>query len=197
MLRNPAGLSWASVSLVDLAVVAVMGVALLRGLAIGMVREAFSLAALAAACVAVRLGTEPGAAWLVANALPGVGPLGAKLLAGAGVGLAAALAVGLAGRLVRRGVRAAGLGLADRLAGAALGAAEGALVAGVVLLVAVTLLGPAHPLLARSQALSGFALLERLARGGESSFADVAAPPPTSKERGESRPPDPLRRRAR
>jgi uncharacterized membrane protein required for colicin V production len=164
------------VSPVDVAASALLGVAVLRGLAIGMVREAFSVAALAAACVAVRLGTDPAAAWLEANALPGLGPLGARILAGAAVGIGAALAVGLTGRVVRRGLHAVGLGLPDRLAGAAIGAAEGALVVAVALLLAIALLGRAHPLLAHSRALAAFERAERLARG-ELAAPDVAAPP--------------------
>ncbi len=160
---------------VDVVALAVLGVAVLRGLAIGMVREAFSVAALAAACIAVRFGTAPAAAWLEANALPGLGPLGARILAGTAVGLAAALAVGLAGRVIRRGVHAVGLGLADRLAGAAIGAAEGALVVAVALLIALAVLGRTHPLLARSRALEAVQRGEVLARGGRA--VDVAAPP--------------------
>jgi membrane protein required for colicin V production len=165
------------VSPIDVAACAVLAVALVRGLAIGMVREAFSVAALAAACLAVRFGTGPAAAWLLDNALPGLGPLGAEILAGTAVGLGAALAVGLVGRLVRRGVHAAGLGLADRVAGAAIGAAEGALLVGIALLLAILLVGRGHPLLARSRTLATFERAERLARGELAS--DVAAPPPT------------------
>ena len=161
---------------VDALAFSVLAIALVRGLAIGMVREAFSVAALAGACIAVRFGTAPAAAWLLENALPGLGPLGAKILAGSVVGLTAAIAVGLLGRLVRRGVHAAGLGLPDRLAGAAIGAAEGALVVGVLLLAAITLLGREHPTLARSRTLVAFEQAERLARG-ESKLSDVAAPP--------------------
>jgi uncharacterized membrane protein required for colicin V production len=164
------------VSPVDIAALALLALALLRGLVIGMVREAFSVAALASACLAVRFASEPAAAWLRANALPELGPLGAQILAGGVVGLAALLAVGVLGRLVRRGVHGVGLGFADRLAGAAIGAAEGALVIGVALLAAVALVGREHPLLARSRALFAFEQAERLARG-EPPLRDVAAPP--------------------
>jgi len=164
------------VSPVDVAALLVLSLALLRGLAIGMVREAFSVAALAAACLAVRFGSEPAAAWLRDNALPELGPLGAQVLAGAAVGLAALLAVGILGRLVRRGVHGVGLGFADRLAGGVIGAAEGALVIGVALLAAVALMGRDHPMLARSRALGAFEQAERLARG-EPAPSDVAAPP--------------------
>lgn len=161
---------------VDAVALAVLALALLRGLAIGMVREAFSVAALAAACIAVRFGTAPAATWLLENALPGLGPLGAQILAGAGVGLGAAISVGLFGRLVRRGVHAAGLGLPDRLAGAVIGAAEGALVVGALLLLAITLVGRGHSSLARSRTLATFEQAERVARG-EVAAGDVAAPP--------------------
>jgi membrane protein required for colicin V production len=164
------------VSPLDVAALLVVAIALLRGLAIGMVREAFSVAALAAACVAVRFGSGPGSEWLLENALPGLGPLGARILAGAAIGLGAALAVGTCGRIVRRGVEAAGLGFADRLAGAAIGAAEGALVIAIALLVAVTLVGRDHPLLASSRTLAAFERAERMARGG-ALVVDVAAPP--------------------
>lgn len=160
-----------------MAALAVLGGALLRGLSIGMVREAFSVAALAAACVAVHVGTGPAAEWLLRNADPDLGPLGARVLAGFAIGLAALVGVGLVGRLVQRSVRFAGLGLADRLAGGAIGAAEGALVVGVALLAAVTLVGRAHPLLADSQVLAAFERAERLARGEAGPARDVAAPP--------------------
>jgi uncharacterized membrane protein required for colicin V production len=167
---------------IDAAACLLLALALVRGLAIGMVREAFSVAALAAACVAVRFGSGPASNWLLENALPGLGPLGARVLAGAAIGLAAAIAVGVLGRLVRRGVEAAGLGFADRLAGGAIGAAEGALVVAIALLVAITLVGRDHPLLARSQTLAVFERGERVARSGMLA-ADVAAPPPATKQR--------------
>ncbi|HEX2484137.1 MAG TPA: CvpA family protein [Myxococcota bacterium] len=159
---------------VDVLALAVLAAAFARGLAIGMVREAFSVAALAAACIAVRFGTAPAATWLLANADPDLGPLGARVLAGFGIGLAALVAVGLLGHLVRRSVRFAGLGLADRLAGGAIGAAEGALVVGVALFAAVLLVGRSHPLLADSRVLAAFERAERAARPVP---ADVAAPP--------------------
>jgi membrane protein required for colicin V production len=164
---------------VDVAALVVLGAALLRGLSIGMVREAFSVAALAAACVAVRFGTAPVAAWLLANGDPDLGPLGARVVAGFAVGLAALLAVGVVGHVVQRSVRFVGLGFADRLAGGAIGAAEGALVVGVALFAAVLLVGREHPLLADSRTLAAFERAERAARGAPGARAtDVAAPPP-------------------
>lgn len=160
---------------VDGAVLAILGVALLRGVWIGMIREAFSVAALAAAVVAVRLFVAPLSAWGLALA-PSLGELGAKLAAGAALALGAALAVGLFGRLLARGVRAAGLALADRVAGGMIGVAEGALVAGIGLFVAITLLGRDHPMLVSSRALATFQQVEQIALEGEA-LPEVAAPP--------------------
>jgi membrane protein required for colicin V production len=155
----------------------VLALAALRGLWIGLVREAFSLAALLAAAVAVRLWVDPVARWLEIEAGPlGVGPVAAPWLAGALLAAGTIALVAVAGRVVRRGVRAAGLGLADRLAGGGLGAAEGALVAGLLLLTLVSALGADHPALAGTRSLE---LLERAQRiaGAAPPVRDVAAPP--------------------
>ena len=53
---------------VDLLALCVLSIAVLRGLFLGLIREAFSLAAIGAACVAVRWFAEPAAAWLEARA---------------------------------------------------------------------------------------------------------------------------------
>jgi len=166
---------------VDWVAVGVLVLALVRGITIGMVREAFSVAALAGACLAVRFGTEPAALWLETNADPGLGPLGARVLAGVAVGLATAVVVATIGRLVRRGVHAAGLGAADRMAGGVIGAAEGALVVGLGLLALMTLLGLEHPLIAESRTLATFQEVERVARGEIQALPDVAAPPPSAR----------------
>jgi membrane protein required for colicin V production len=160
---------------IDLVCLGIVSLAVLRGLAIGMIREAFSLAAIAAAVVAVRLLSLPVAGWLLTRTELDLGTLGARLAAGGLVALGAILTMRVLGRVLRRGARVMGLGAMDRLAGGALGAAEGALVAGVVLLALVTLLGDEHPSLAGSRSLAAFETLERLAGTGD---ADVAAAPP-------------------
>ncbi len=162
---------------VDVAILFLLAVALLRGLLIGVVREVFSLAALAAACLAVRLGSGAGAAWLTAHAPVELGPTAALVAAGAGIGLATALAVGLSGRLLRRGLHAAGLGPADRFAGGLLGVAEGALVAAVLLVVGIVAVGRDHPLLAGSRSLEALERVEQVARGQALPLPPVAAPP--------------------
>ena len=54
----------------DAIVVAVMTIALVRGLWIGMVRELFSLGAIVAACIAVRLFAGDGGEWLLGQPAP-------------------------------------------------------------------------------------------------------------------------------
>ena len=48
----------------DLAALAVLCVAALRGLYLGLAREVFSVVSLVAACVAVRFAAAPGGEWL-------------------------------------------------------------------------------------------------------------------------------------
>jgi uncharacterized membrane protein required for colicin V production len=161
---------------VDGAVLAVMGIALVRGLWIGMVRETFSVAALAAACIAVRFETAPLADWLRAGAGLPLGPTAARVVAGAAIGIGTALVVGLTGRVLARMLRGAGLGLADRLAGGVIGVAEGALLAGVLLFAATLTIGRESRLLSESRALHTFERFESLARE-RASLPPVAAPP--------------------
>lgn len=162
---------------VDVVVAAILGVALLRGLFLGLIREAFSLAALGGACIVVRIYHVPAADWLVDVSRGEIGPDAAPWLAGAALGACTIAAIAIAGRLVRKGVRAAGLGWADRAGGALLGAAEGALLAGVVLLVVGAALGRDHPFMAGSRSIAALDRLERLADERDLGRIDVAAPP--------------------
>ena len=159
---------------------AVLGLALVRGLWIGLVREAFSLASLAAACLAVRLGTADAAEALGALTPWPMGPLAATILAGAVLAVTAILAVALVGRAVRRGLHAAGLSALDRLGGGVLGAAEGALLLAVLLLGAVAALGASHPWLDGSRAVAVVA--EARARWAADPPAVAAPPPPPARE---------------
>lgn len=155
---------------------AVLALAVVRGLWIGVIREAFSLVGLATACVAVRFGTEPAAVWLD-EILPGLDPLAVRIAAGIGVAVLGWLAVRLAGALLRRGVHAVGLGFLDRLAGGILGAAEGALVLGLGLLLTGAVVGRDHPQLAESRALAALERAEQVAQAERDIRPDVAAPP--------------------
>lgn len=144
---------------IDTAVLSLLALAIARGLWIGGIREAFSLGALIAAVIAVRLFTGSAAWWLEGNAPVELSPLAAKLVAGALIALLTITVVGLTGRIVRRGVEAVGLGMLDRLAGGLLGAGEGALIALLGLFLATALLGSDHPALTRSRT---FQALDRL-----------------------------------
>jgi len=152
----------------------VLAAATLRGLWIGMIRESFSLGALAAAFLAVRFGTAPGADWLAAHAPFALAPLTWRVLCGTALGIAAIALIGGIGRALRRGARGVGLGLLDRLAGGALGAAEGALALGLVVLLLVAVLGRDHPALRGTRTLATLERAEQAAGG----LPQVASPPP-------------------
>lgn len=161
----------------DLVAAVILGIAALRGLFLGLIREAFSIGALAAAVVAARVFGTPFGEWLVAASGERLGAGAAPWVGGALLAIAAIVVVALVGRVVRSGARAAGLGWADRIGGAALGTAEGAIAFGVLLIVVSTFLGRDHALLAESKSL---ALLERFETRDESraiDASDVAAPP--------------------
>ena len=164
------GLGW-----IDRIALALVVIACLRGLAIGLLREAFSVAAVASAFVAIRLWTDPGAAWLMDHAFFGLElrATQARLLAGALLALVSVLAVGGIGGFVRSRFHAAGLGLLDRLAGGLLGTVEGGLVVAALLIALSAVAGPDHAI------LGGCRSLELLARARALAGApDVAAPPP-------------------
>jgi membrane protein required for colicin V production len=163
---------------IDVVVAAILGVAMLRGLFLGLIREAFSIGALAGACVAVRLFARPTAEWLVEVTRGEVGPAAAPWIAGAALVIGAVVVVAFAGRLLQRGVRAAGLGWADRTGGALLGGAEGLLVAGLLLLILSATLGREHAFVADSHSIAALEQLEQLAEERELRPIDVAAPPP-------------------
>ena len=151
-----------AISPVDLAALAILTVAVLRGLFIGLIREVFSLGALAAACIAVRLGAVPAADWMLLNLPFEMGSLTARVVAGVVIAIAVVVLVAGVGRVLRRGVRWAGLGFADRLAGGVLGAAEGSLVIVILMLLGIALVGRDHPHLADSRTLAAFENAERL-----------------------------------
>jgi len=162
----------------DLVVVTVVAVAAVRGLLLGLVREAFSLGALAAAVLSIRFFTLPAAEALHPFLPERVPPLAAKVGCAILVALAVVALVAILGRLVRSGVKAVGLGVADRIAGAGLGAAEGLLVVSLGLAVLSAAIGRDHPALTTSQAYAYFDRAERAIVGEPTPPRDVAAPPP-------------------
>ncbi len=163
---------------IDLAALFIVGLALMRGVFIGVVREVFSVAALVGGIFAARfLGVPVGRA--IADQFPG-GPGEGLSVIGAGfvIGIGAALIIGFSGRALKRTLHAAGLGGADRVAGGILGATEGTLVAGLALWLALSAVGPEHPWLQNSRALDWLREGQRIASGelGDER-SDVAAPP--------------------
>jgi membrane protein required for colicin V production len=147
---------------------------------LGLVREVISVLALVAACVAVRLFAAPAGDLLLARTSLELDPRVATVLAGLGLAVAVLVAGAVVGRVMRSGARAVGLGWLDRGAGGVLGAAEGALVAGLALLLAAVALGPDHPALSESRAYAALERLEALAEPAREALPDVAAPPPGS-----------------
>jgi len=135
---------------------AVLGLALLRGIWIGAVREVFSLAGLAAAGWVVRSWRLPAGAWLVTQSPVEMTELAARALAALGLGVGTIAAVAVLSRLVRRGIRGAGLGLVDRLAGALLGALEGAIVVAALVFGLLALLGRDDEALAGTRSLAAY-----------------------------------------
>jgi membrane protein required for colicin V production len=169
-----------AISPVDVATLAILTLAVLRGLFIGLIREVFSLGALAAACIAVRLGTAPAADWMLLNLPLEIGSLTARVVAGIVIAIAVIVSMAAVGRVLRRGARWAGLGFADRLAGGVLGAAEGSLVIVVLMLLGIALVGRDHPHLADSQTLAAFESAERLAQQTRPVLPPAQSPPPGS-----------------
>ncbi len=162
----------------DVVVLALLGVAALRGVFHGLVREVFSLAGLVGAVwVARALGDSAAAA--LAPHLPGFPPVVVRGVAMTGIGIGVLFAVAIVRALARRGAEAAGLGFVDRLGGGLLGAAEGALVAALLLAALLATAGRESELVARSRSLAAFdALQARLRPSRPPTPHDVAAPPP-------------------
>ena len=82
-----------SFSLLDAIVAAVLALAVLRGLWIGLLREGFSIAALAAGCLAVRAFAVPLGGWLNGATGGQIGAAVAPWIAGTLVGFATAVGV--------------------------------------------------------------------------------------------------------
>ena len=120
---------------------------------------------------------RPVADWLHATSSGQIGETIAPWLAGAVLAVGTIATIAIAGRLLRRGARLAGLSWADRAGGALLGAAEGALAASILLVLATSLLGRGHPALAHTRSLATFTQLEQFAQEQSSLRIDVAAPP--------------------
>ena len=168
-----------NLSPLDAAVFAVLGIATLRGLFLGLIRESFSIAALGGAFLAVRYLRVPVAAWLEQFSQGQLGSMASNWIGGFLLVVVTIGVIVLCGKLFRRGSRWAGLGWADRLGGGALGAAEGAFVAGLLITAAIWVAGREHPAVAQAQSVSAFDQVRAMVEGQQrqtSRTPDVAAP---------------------
>ena len=139
-------------STLDSVVLVVIGIAIVRGFWIGMIREGFSIASLGGALLAVRYGAPPAAGFLEKAAQGDLGPTVSLWIAGIAICIGAIFVIGAIGRMLRRGAHSFGLGWADRIAGGVVGAAEGALAAGVILVLTTWAIGADSPLVERARA---------------------------------------------
>jgi uncharacterized membrane protein required for colicin V production len=173
---------------IDAVALALLVLAALRGLWIGALREAFSLAGLAGAAWAVAAFRAPAGAWLAEHGPFEMTDLAARLVAALVLGAGTLVGVGVLSRLAHRGMREAGLGLADRVAGGLLGAFEGALVVAALVFGLTALLGRDDSALAGTRSLAAFEWVEeRLGVAvGESPRAGLSSPParPSARARG-------------
>jgi membrane protein required for colicin V production len=162
----------------DIAAVAIIAAATLRGMFIGLIREGFSLAALGGAYMAVQLFTPPAAEWLQTTSEGNIGPEIAPWVAGASLAIVTVIVIVFVGRGLQRTLKAAGLSWADRFAGSMLGAAEGVLVAGILLVLGTEVLGRDHAAFSQTASLAALEGFERVSEESEIDI-DVAAPPRT------------------
>lgn len=163
---------------IDVVALAIVSIAALRGLFLGLIREMFSLGAVAAAVIAVRVWHAPFANWLIGASDGQLGAGVAPWVAGALLAVGVIAGVGTFGKVMGQGARAVGLGWFDRMGGAALGVAEGAVAIGALLLVISGVLGRDHTLLADSRSLVLLEQVQRAAQARSVAFPDVAAPAP-------------------
>lgn len=171
------GLALAEFESVDIVVGTIIGIACLRGFFLGLIREAFSLASLVAAYVAVRAFVGPVAEWVGEISGGRINEALEPWVAGALLVLVTIGAVTTVGRIVRRGARAVGLGFVDRVGGGLLGATEGVLVVVVLFMLVGDRIGRDHPAIANTRTLAALEQMELLASEAPPAEVDVASPP--------------------
>jgi len=157
-------------------VLGILTITIVRGIWIGLIREGFSIAALGGGLLAVRYGTPPAAEFIENLSRGDVGPTAAIWISGAAIGISVVLAIGAFGKLLRRGAHSVGLGLADRVAGGLVGAAEGALIAGVILVATTWLLESNDPIIEESKSIEVLEGLQEYVAEHEDELPAVASP---------------------
>lgn len=170
------------IPILDIIVGSVMALAIVRGFFVGMIREGFSVGAIGAVVLGIVYGAQPAGLWLDTATAGEIGGQPAKWIGGVMVGLLAGVAVGALGRYLRRGARVVGIGMVDRVGGGAIGAAEGALIATIVILGATKMFGPEHPAVFNSQSVAMMDRVEYAMETGDlqplAGLPSVASGPP-------------------
>jgi len=160
--------------LIDLIALSLVVLACLRGVWIGLIREGLSLATVGIATILTRLYVDLVASWLTARTDGELTGRTSLWIAGVLIVVSTIVVLALIGRLLRRGAEVVGLGWADRLGGGALGAAEGAIVASILVVIALWIVGPEH---GATRGARSVALVEKIRALRESdSLPTVASP---------------------
>jgi membrane protein required for colicin V production len=161
----------------DFVCLVILALAFVRGIMRGLLRETFSIASLAAACLMVMLFYGDAAEWLLRLTQGRIGEISAPWIGGALLGIITIGVITLLGRVTRRGAKFAGLGWADRIGGAVLGTAEGVLVGAVIVSLLGYAIGREHPVLLESRSLGALEQLELFAQTGELPELDLPRVP--------------------
>ena len=160
--------------LIDVIALAIVGLACLRGIWIGLIREGLSLATVGLATIVTRLYVDPLAVWLSEKTAGELTGRTALWIAGVLIVVATIAVLAIVGRLLQRGAEAAGLGWADRMGGGALGVAEGGIVASILVVIALWIVGPDHAATREARSVEIVAKLRSLRERGE--LPSVASP---------------------
>jgi len=167
-------MNFSSLPLLDWIAVALVGLACLRGLWIGLIREGLSLATVGIATIVTKLYVTPTSGWLTGQTGGELTGRTSVWIAGVLIVLATIAVLAIVGRLLSRSAAVVGLGWADRMGGGALGFAEGAIVASILVLTALWILGPNHASTQGARSVEMVQKLRELREAGE--LPSVAAP---------------------
>ncbi|MEZ4280207.1 MAG: CvpA family protein [Myxococcota bacterium] len=160
-------MSLSSLPLLDWIALTLVSLACLRGIWIGLIREGLSLATVGLATIATRLYVSPVSQWLSAQTGGELTGRTSLWIGGVLIVVATIVVLAIVGRLIRRGAEAVGLGWADRVGGGALGMAEGAIVASILVVIALWIVGPDHESTRGAQSVQIVERLRTLREGGE------------------------------
>ncbi len=160
-------MSFSSLPLLDWIALTLVALACLRGLWIGLIREGLSLATVGFATIATRLYVSPVSEWLSVRTGGELTGRTSIWIAGVLIVVATILVLAIVGRVLRRSAEAAGLGWADRVGGGALGVAEGAIVASILVVIALWIVGPDHETTRGAQSVEIVERLRTLRETGE------------------------------